>query len=71
MKTAPKQDRIERAEQHGQPKTLVDPDDILTPTEAQLLKRAEREMKQGKYVTLAQLHHELDRKSSRGRRKTA
>jgi hypothetical protein len=71
MKTAPKQDLNERVEQHRQPKTLVDPDDILTSTETQLLKRAEREMKQGKYVTLAQLHHELDRKSSRGRRKTA
>lgn len=32
---------------------------------------AEREMKQGKYVTLAQLHHDLERKNSRRSRKTA
>ena len=63
-------------EQHGRsvvikPKKLVDPDDVLTPEEGALLRKAEREMKQGKYVTLAQLHHDLERKGSRGRRKTA
>lgn len=52
-------------------KTPVDPDDVLTPTEAALVKKAEREMKQGKYVTLAQLHHDLASKSSSRRRKTA
>jgi AbrB family looped-hinge helix DNA binding protein len=52
-------------------KTLIDPDDVLTPAEAALVKKAEREMKQGKYVTLAQLHHDLARKSSSRRRKTA
>jgi len=52
-------------------KTLVDPDDVLTPKEAALVKKAEREMKQGKYVTLAQLHHDLARKNSPRRRKTA
>jgi AbrB family looped-hinge helix DNA binding protein len=52
-------------------KTLVDPDDVLTPAEGALVKKAEREMKQGKYVTLAQLHHDLARKSSQRRRKTA
>jgi AbrB family looped-hinge helix DNA binding protein len=51
-------------EQHGRsvvikPKKLVDPDDVLTPEEGAHLKKAEREMKQGKYVTLAQLHHDL------------
>ena len=71
MKTAPKQDRIGRVGEHCQPKRLVDPDDTLTPAEAKLLRRAEREMKQGKHVTLAQLHHELERKNSRGSRKTA
>jgi bifunctional DNA-binding transcriptional regulator/antitoxin component of YhaV-PrlF toxin-antitoxin module len=53
------------------PKKLVDPDDALTPEEGALLKKAEREMKQGKYVTLAQLHHDLERKNSRRSRKTA
>ena len=43
-------------EQHGRsvvikPKKLIDPDDVLTPEEGARLKRAEREMKQGKYVT--------------------
>ena len=52
-------------------KTLVNPDDVLTPAEGALVKKAEREMKQGKYVTLAQLHHDLARKSSPRRRKTA
>lgn len=52
-------------------KALVDPDDVLTPEEVALVKKAEREMKQGKYVTLAQLHHDLARKSSQRRRKTA
>jgi AbrB family looped-hinge helix DNA binding protein len=52
-------------------KTPVDPDDVLTPAESALVKRAEREMKQGKYVTLAQLHHDLASKNSSRRRKTA
>ena len=53
------------------PKKLTDPDDVLTPHERTLLKKAEREMKQGKYVTLAQLQHDLARKGSRRSRKTA
>jgi AbrB family looped-hinge helix DNA binding protein len=62
--------------QHGgsvviKPKKLVDPDDVLTPAEGALLKKAEREMKQGKFVTLADLHHDLARKGSRRSRKTA
>jgi len=52
-------------------KNLVDPDDVLTPAEGAIVKKAEGEMKQGKYVTLAQLHHELARKDSQRRRKTA
>ena len=63
-------------EQHGRsvvikPKKLVDPDDVLTAKEGALLRKAEREMKQGKYVTLEQLHHDLARKGSRRSRKTA
>jgi AbrB family looped-hinge helix DNA binding protein len=52
-------------------KAPADPDDTLTAAEAALVKKAEREMKQGKYVTLAQLHHDLASKSSSRRRKTA
>ena len=53
------------------PKKLIDPDDVLTPEEGALVKKAEREMKQGKYVTLAQLHHDLAGKGSLRRHKTA
>jgi len=50
---------------------VLDPDDVLTPAEGARLKKAEREMKQGKFVTLAELHHDLERKGSRRSRKTA
>ncbi len=48
-----------------------DLDDILTAEESALVKKAEHEMRQGKYATLDQLRHDLDRPRSRGRRKTA
>lgn len=53
------------------PKRVVDPDDVLTPEESALVKKAEREMRQGKYVTLTQLRHDLDRPRSPRSRKTA
>jgi AbrB family looped-hinge helix DNA binding protein len=53
------------------PKRVVDPDDVLTPEEGALLKKAEREMRQGKYVTLSQLNNELARKHPSRRRETA
>jgi hypothetical protein len=53
------------------PKRMVDPDDVLTPEESALVKKAEREMHQGKYVTLSQLHDELARNRSPRSRKTA
>jgi AbrB family looped-hinge helix DNA binding protein len=53
------------------PRRPVDPDDVLTAEESALVKKAEREMRQGKYLTLAQLHHELARPRSRRGRKTA
>jgi len=53
------------------PTRLGDPDDILTPAESALVKKAERGMRQGKYVTLDQLRDEMDRPRSRRRRKTA
>ena len=54
-----------------QPRRVVDPDDVLTPAESALVKKAEREMRQGKFVTLAQLRHDLDRPHPRRRGKTA
>jgi hypothetical protein len=36
-------------------------DDVLSPEESVLVKKAERGMHAGEYVTLAQLHHALDR----------
>jgi AbrB family looped-hinge helix DNA binding protein len=53
------------------PKRLVDLDDTLTPEESALVKKAEREMRQGKFVTLTQLRHDLVRPRSLRRRKTA
>ena len=68
-------DFIEVAQHRGtvviKPKKLVDLDDVLTSAEGALLKKAERDMKQGKYMTLAELHHDLERKGSRRGRKTA
>jgi len=53
------------------PKRMVDTDDVLTAEESALVKKAEREMRQGKYVTLDQLHHDLARTRLRRSRKTA
>jgi len=53
------------------PRRVVDPDDILTPEKSALVKKAEREMRQEKFVTLAQLRHDLERPHPRQRRKTA
>jgi len=41
------------------PKRLVDPDDVLTREEGALVSKARREMREGKYVSLAQLEHNL------------
>ena len=53
------------------PKRLVDPDDVLTREEGDLVSKARREMREGKYVSQAELEHNLARKSSARRRKTA
>ena len=53
------------------PKRVVDPDDVLTCEESALVKKAEREMRLGKYVTLARLEHELARHRPPRSRKTA
>ena len=53
------------------PKRLVDADDTLTREESALIGKARREMRKGKYVTLAQLEHDLAHKRPPRRRKTA
>jgi antitoxin component of MazEF toxin-antitoxin module len=53
------------------PKRQVDPDDVLTPAESSLIAKARREMREGKYVTLAQLDHDLAHQRPPRRRKTA
>ena len=52
-------------------KRLVDPDDVLTREEGALVSKARREMREGKYVTLAKLEHDLAHKRPSRRRKTA
>ncbi len=49
----------------------VDPDDTLTPEESALVKKAKHEMRQGKFVTLDELRHDLERPRPRRSRKTA
>jgi AbrB family looped-hinge helix DNA binding protein len=53
------------------PKRLVDPDDVLTPSEAQTVLRGEAELHRGDHVTLAQIRHDLGRPVVKNRRKTA
>ena len=53
------------------PKRLVDPDDTLTAEEEAIVKKAERGMRQGRFVPLDQLRHELDRPRPKRSRKTA
>jgi AbrB family looped-hinge helix DNA binding protein len=53
------------------PKRLVDPDDVLTAEESALVSKARREMREGKFVTLAKLEHDLANKRPQRRRKTA
>jgi len=54
-----------------QPKRLVDPDDTLTREEAAVVAWARQEMRQGKYVSLARIEHELARQHPPRRRGTA
>jgi len=49
----------------------VDPDDVLTAEEHAVISKARREMREGKYVTLAKLEHDLANQRPPGRRKTA
>jgi AbrB family looped-hinge helix DNA binding protein len=53
------------------PKTLVDRDDILAPQDEKAVRKGEAELRRGDYVTLAQLHHDVERPVIKNRRKTA
>jgi AbrB family looped-hinge helix DNA binding protein len=53
------------------PKRLVDADDVLTREESALVSKARREMREGKFVTLAKLENDLAHKRPSRRRKTA
>jgi AbrB family looped-hinge helix DNA binding protein len=53
------------------PKRLVDPDDVLSVKEGALLRKAEKQIRQGQSVTLAKLEHELERRPRARSRKTA
>ena len=51
-------------EQHGRsvvikPKKLIDPDDVITPTEAKRLRRSLKQTRQGKTQPWSQVKHEL------------
>jgi len=46
-------------------------DDTFTPEETALIIKARQEMREGKYVTLAELEHDLAHKRPSRRRKTA
>lgn len=50
------------------PKRLVDPDDVLTPAEAKRVRKGERQLRRGEYVTLKRVIDELDRAPLRRRR---
>jgi AbrB family looped-hinge helix DNA binding protein len=53
------------------PKRLVDPNDTLSSQEEKAVRKGEAELRRGDYVTLAQLHNDLDRPAIKKRRKTA
>jgi AbrB family looped-hinge helix DNA binding protein len=53
------------------PKRLIDPDNVLSREESAMILKARREMREGKYVTLATLEHDLAHKRPQRRRKTA
>ena len=53
------------------PKRLVDPEDILASREETGVRKGEAELGRGDYVTLTQLHHDLDRPVIKKRGKTA
>jgi AbrB family looped-hinge helix DNA binding protein len=52
------------------PKRLVDADDILSAHEESVVRKGESELARGEYVTLAKLHHDLERPALSNRGKT-
>jgi len=42
------------------PKKLIDPEDVLTPEEEEIVARGFEQLKKGEYVTWEELKHELD-----------
>ncbi len=68
-------DFVEVRENRGsvviRPKKLVDADDVLTPKEEAMVRKGERQIRRGEYVTLENLEHELDRLAFKRRRKSA
>jgi len=55
----------------ARPERMVEPDDVITREESALIAEARREMRAGKYITLAQLEDDLAHKRPSRRRKTA
>ena len=53
------------------PKKLVDSDDVLTAEEVAAVRKGERQLRHGQYVTLEQLEHDLDHPAGKRSRKTA
>jgi hypothetical protein len=41
--------------------SIIDPDAVVTPAEAKLLRKAQGQMRRGEYVALEQLENDLDR----------
>lgn len=52
------------------PKKLVDADDALTPEEERIVRKGEAQLRRGEYVTLEDIEHDMDRPTSKRRRKT-
>ena len=50
------------------PKRLVDADDVLTPAEAARVRKGERQLRRGEYLTLERVIHELGRTPIKRRR---
>lgn len=51
------------------PKKVVNPDDVLTPAEARMVRRGLAQIKRGDYITLEQLERDLERPARKRRRK--
>ena len=56
---------------HIKRKQLIDPDDILTPEEAKLVRKGEQQVNKGQFVTLETLTYDLGLKHLKRGRKAA